>query len=404
MLTPTTPVGRGEFIAMQAFMIALVAMSIDAVLPALGVISDDFALTDPNQRQWVIGTLFLGMTAGQYFYGPLTDRFGRRHVFFAGLALFLVGGAMAAMADSFESLMAGRLIQGIGVAGPRIVSQAMIRDRFSGVEMAKVSSLIMTVFIAVPVFAPSIGQVVLWFTDWRGIFWGLLVAGLTVGVWVGLRQPESLPAPRSLRLFSILSATWEVLSNRVALCCTVAVGCTFGTLVGFLMSSQQIYQETFGVGDAFALYFGLGALSVGVASFANSIWVERFGMRRTCLTALAFCTVWSALFAGLDHISGLSLWQFMVFVMPLFFCLGLCFGNLTAMAMEPMGHIAGTASAVIGTLSSLISVLGGGYIGGLYDGSLVGVLSGFSLGLLVALLFTLVSGVTAGQAMQKAIE
>ncbi len=404
MLTPTAPVGRAEFIGMQAFMIALVALSIDAVLPALGIISAEFELTDPNRRQWVIGALFMGMTFGQYFYGPLTDRFGRRPVFFAGLSLFMVGGALAATATSFESMIVGRLIQGVGVAGPRIVSQAMIRDRFSGVEMAKVSSLIMTVFIAVPVFAPSLGQVVLWFADWHGIFWALLGAGALVGAWVALRQPETLPVKRSLQPSSILAATFEVLSNRVSLCCTVAVGFTFGTLVGFLLSSQQIYQERFGVGDAFALYFGVGALSVGFASFANSIWVERFGMRRTCVSALTFCALWSGLFAVLDYLSGLTLWQFMLFVMPLFFCLGLCFGNLTAMAMEPMGHIAGTASAVIGSLSSLISVFGGGYIGNLYDGTLTGVLTGFCLGLVLALVFTVMSSPATGQTLQKSLE
>lgn len=164
MLTPTRPVGRAEFIAMQAFVMSLVAMSIDAVLPALGIIAQEFELTNPNDRQWVIGVLFFGMTAGQYFYGPLADRYGRRTIFFVGVALFLLGGFLAASAQTFEALIIGRLIQGVGVAGPRIVSQAMVRDRFSGVEMAKVSSLIMTVFIAVPVFAPQSGS---WFCGFQ---------------------------------------------------------------------------------------------------------------------------------------------------------------------------------------------------------------------------------------------
>lgn len=209
---------------------------------------------------------------------------------------------------------------------------------------------------------------------------------------MGLRQPESLPEVRSLRLASIANATWQVLSHRRSITCTLAIGFTFGTLVGFLMSSQQIYQETFAVGDAFALYFGLGALAVGFASLGNAFWVERFGMRSIVVSALGFCVLWSLGFALWDAQRSLTLPGFMVFVVPLFFCLGLCFGNLNAMAMEPMGHIAGTASAVIGTLSSFVSVVFGGWAAGRYDGSLSGVLLGFSVGLALALLFVLMSG------------
>ena len=371
MQSPTQPVSRTEFIVLNACLISMVAMCIDAVLPALGVIALDFELAEPNQRQWVIAVMFVGMTLGQYFYGPLADRFGRRRTLFGGMLLFLVGSLMCFFAASFEQLLWGRLLQGIGVAGPRIVSTAMIRDRFKGVEMAKVSSLIMTVFITVPVLAPMIGQGVLWIGDWRDLFAGFFVWCVGMAAWVWLRQPETLPEVRAFNLLAIASTSWEVLKNKAAMLYTLAVGISFGALLGFLMASQQIYQEYFQVGDWFAVYFAASALAVGAASFCNSALVERFGMRPMVLGASLFGGVWTLLFAIVNAFFPIGLAGFVILLLPLFFSLGLCFGNLNALAMEPMGRLAGTASAIIGTLSSLVSVILGSLTANLYDGSLV---------------------------------
>lgn len=370
MLTPTRPLGRVEFIFLNACLISMVAMCIDAVLPALGLISQDFALDNANDRQWVIGVMFLGLTLGQFFYGPLADRYGRRHTLFAGIGLFLLGSWACWVAQDFEALLLGRFLQGIGVAGPRIVSTAMIRDRFKGVEMAQVSSLIMTVFIAVPVLAPAIGQAVLWLGDWRDLFLGYALWGVAMIAWVAFRQPESLPNVRPLNPRAIGATALEVLKNRPAMLYTLAVGSCFGGLVGFLLASQQIYQDYFEVGDAFALYFGASALAVGVASFANNALVARFGMRAMVSSASLLGAVWTLLFAGINLVQPLNLTGFVVMLVPLFFAMGLCFGNLNALAMEPMGHLAGTASAIIGTLSSLVSVVAGSYVGGLYNGAI----------------------------------
>ena len=212
------------------------------------------------------------------------------------MLLFLVG-SLCAFRGKFRWLLWGRLLQGIGVAGPRIVSTAMIRDRFKGVEMAKVSSLIMTVFITVPVLAPMIGQGVLWIGDWRDLFAGFFVWCIGMAAWVWLRQPETLPEVRAFNLLAIASTSWEVLKNKAAMLYTLAVGISFGALLGFLMASQQIYQEYFQVGDWFAVYFAASALAVGAASFCNSALVERFGMRPMVLGASFFGGVWTLLFA-----------------------------------------------------------------------------------------------------------
>lgn len=370
MLSPSQPPSRTEFIILNACLMSMVAMCIDAVLPALGQISSDFQLANPNDRQWVIGAMFLGLTLGQFFYGPLADRYGRRRTLFGGIGLFVVGSVLCWMADTFEALMFGRFLQGIGVAGPRIVSIAMIRDRFKGVEMAQVSSLVMTIFIAVPVFAPMVGQLFLWFGDWRDMFLGYILWGAAMVIWVGARQPESLPQVRPLNPTAIGRTLLEVVSHHSAMLFTLAVGFVFGALVGFLVASQQIYQDYFNVGDAFAFYFGAGALSVGCASFANNFLVKRFGMRAIVHYATLLGSVWALLFAGLNLIYPLSLMVFVLVLFPLFFAMGLCFGNLNALAMEPMGHLAGTASALTGTLSSLVSVLLGSYIGNLYGGDI----------------------------------
>ena len=294
----------------------MVAMCIDAVLPALGVIALDFNWR-ANQRQWVIAVMFVGMTLGQYFYGPLADRFGRRRAFRWNAVVFM-GSLMCFFAASFEQLLWGRLLQGIGVAGPRIVSTALIRDRFKGVEMAKVSSLIMTVFITVPVLAPMIGQVVLWVGDWRGLFAGFFLWCVGMAAWVWLRQPETLPEVRAFNLVAIASTSWEVLNNKAAMLYTLAVGISFGALLGFLMASQQIYQEYFQV-EIGCCVFAASALAVGAASFCNSALVERFGMRPMVLGASFFGGVWTLLFAIVNGFFPIGLTGFVILLLPLFF-------------------------------------------------------------------------------------
>lgn len=383
MLTPRRPVGRVEFIVLNASLIAMVAMCIDAVLPALGLMAQDFQVADPNQRQFVIGVMFLGLTVAQFFYGPLADRYGRRNTLFGGVGLFLLGSYLCWAADDFAALLLGRFLQGVGVAGPRIVSTAMIRDRFKGVEMAQVTSLIMTVFIAVPVLAPMIGQAVLWVGDWRDLFLGYILWALAMVLWVALRQPETLPQVRPLNPGAIWRTTLEVLGNRPAMFYTLAVGCCFGGLVGFLVASQQIYQDYFQVGDAFALYFGASAFAVGIASYFNNRWVAKFGMRAMVSNASLIGAVWALTFAALNLVVPLNLAGFVIMLVPMFFAMGLCFGNLNALAMEPMGHLAGTASAIIGALSSLVSVMAGSWVGNLFDGAID--VWAFGVGLLLML-------------------
>lgn len=373
----------GEFIALMAMLTSLVALSIDAVLPALPAIGADLGVTRANDNQLVISLLFLGFALGQMLYGPLSDGVGRKRAAYLGLGLCMTGCVLAMAAWSFPVVLLGRLLQGFGVAGPRTITLALVRDRFSGREMARVMSFIMTIFILVPIIAPTLGQVALSVAGWRAIFGGYLVMAVVTSVWFLLRQTETLPEARRIPLSTerLLGAVREVFRSRVALLYTVATGLVFGAFLGYLNSTQQILQEQYGLGSRFPLYFAVLAISLGGATFSNARLVMRLGMRPLVSRALVAIVVFSAVFlvVAWRDAGNPPLWTLMAYLLAVFFAIGLLFGNLNALAMEPLGHVAGTGAAVVGSTSTLISLVLGTAIGQSYNGTVIPLVAGFAV-------------------------
>ena len=382
MSPPPAKLGFIEQVSLLALMISMVALSIDVMLPALSDISRDLEAGDPNRRQYVIAAVFLGLAAGQMFYGPISDSVGRKPAIYFGFGLFLVGCLLCILAPNFDIMLLGRLFQGLGVAAPRIVSLALIRDQYQGREMARFVSLVMTVFILVPILAPALGQGILFVADWRIIFVVLFALGLLTLVWFGIRQEETLiPAKRvKLSFGRIWRAVKEVIQTRAAFGFTLVGGFIFSAFLGYLTVSQQIFQDQYGVGSMFAIYFGVLALAIGTASFVNARLVMRFGMRHLSYIALIVLTVMSSLFLLYTYMENghPPLWTLVGFLMAAFFCTGILFGNFNAMAMEPLGHIAGVAAAVIGSLTTFISMGLGTIIAQLYDGTVLPLVASFA--------------------------
>lgn len=372
-----------EFALLMALLMSIVSFSIDAILPALGQIGQGMQVSNPNHVQWVITFIFAGMTLGQLVAGPLSDAIGRKRILFAGIAIYFVGSLLCYLTHKFEWFLLGRFIQGIGVAGPYVAAISVVRDKYSGAQMARVMSLIMMVFMVAPAIAPAIGQVVIHLAGWREIFLLYIVYALIVGGWIALRLEETLkPQQRMLlKLTAFQHGFKQVVSHRTTMSYLLCTGLCFGGFIGYLGSSQQIFMQQFGQSGArFSLYFALLAALMGIASFVNARLVARVGMRRICMTAMLVISLVSSLFLMLQY-SGVQVtfWMFILYACVLFSLFGCMFGNLNAIAMEPMGHVAGMASAIIGASSSVLSLILATIIGQLYDTSLIPLTWGFAI-------------------------
>ena len=381
-----------EFIVLVALLNAMVAMSIDTMLPAIGVMARELGAADPNDRQLIITSFFGGMTIGTLMWGPLSDSTGRKPAIFAGLVLYAAGCLICLFATDFPMVLGGRILQGFGAAAPRIVSIAMVRDGSAGAAMAKVMSFVMTVFMLVPILAPSIGQLVLFAASWRVIFAGFLVMALIAAVWLATRQEETLPLEHRSKLSAttLLQAALEVLRHPVAIGYTLASGCVFGSFIAYLGTSQQIFAEQYGQGDLFAVWFGVFAVAIAIAMILNARLVMRYGMRALSKWALRASILLSGAFLVVSlMMSGHPpLWLLGAYLFSNFFSCGILFGNYNALAMEPMGRIAGMAAAISGALSSLLALVAGTVIGRVYDGTVIPLVAGFTGLGLVALLLT----------------
>jgi DHA1 family bicyclomycin/chloramphenicol resistance-like MFS transporter len=371
-----------EFVIVISLMMSITALSIDAMLPALAQIGSDLDVSNANNRQLVVSIVFLGLAVGQMFFGPLSDSTGRKPAIYAGYGIFVAGAILSVAAISFPMMLVGRLMQGVGVSAPRAVTLALVRDRYEGREMARVMSFVMTVFILVPMIAPTLGQAILLFSGWRSIFGSfLLVACITV-VWFGLRMPETLTpqnrAPFSLR--RIVDATLAILRIRPALGYTVSAGLVGGAFLGYLNSAQQIYQEQYALGARFPLYFAIVSLSIGLASLLNARLVMGVGMRFLVQRSLRIMLVLAIAALGIVLLAaGRSpLWFLLAYLMATFFCVGILFGNQNSLAMQPLGHLAGIGAAVVGSLSTLIQMPLGTVIGQSYNGTIVPLMVGIA--------------------------
>ncbi len=369
-----TTLSTAEFVFLIGLLMSLIALSIDAMLPALPNIGDDLGLEHRNDVQFVITTVFIGLGIGQIFFGPLSDSIGRKPAVHVGLFLFMAGCLMSILAHTFWMMIAGRVLQGIGASGPRIVIVALVRDQYEGRQMARLMSYAMAVFILVPTVAPALGQGILWLGGWRAIFATFLALALVGLAWFSLRQPETLPPSRRLpfSLEAVGRAVLEVLRIRTALGYTIASGFVLAPFVAYLSSAQQIFQDAYGAGALFPFYFGMLALASGGASLANGRLVLKHGMRRLASSALLCVTAVSIIAWALALVfDGLPpFWLFMAYLFAVFLCIGLLFGNLNALAMEPLGHIAGVGAAVVATLSTFISVPFGAIVGRSFDGTI----------------------------------
>ncbi len=381
-----------EFIVLVALLNAMVAMSIDTMLPAIGAIAAELGAIDPNARQFIITSFFAGMTLGTLIYGPWSDSIGRKPAIYAGLVLYAVGSVMCMLSTNFEMMLIGRFVQGFGAASPRIVSIAMVRDGSAGAAMAKVMSFVMTVFMLVPILAPSVGQLVLLVANWRFIFAGFLGMGIIAAIWLWQRQPETLPRERRspLSLTALTDAAREVVTHPIAMGYTVAIGCVFGSFICYLGTSQQLFADQYGQGELFAVWFGVFAIAIALAMIFNAKLVMRYGMRNLSKWALRASIVLSTLFllVGLLMNGHPPLWMLGAYLFANFFCSGILFGNYNSIALEPMGRIAGMAAAISGALSSLIAIITGSFIGQLYDGTVIPLAAGFTVLGLVAFALT----------------
>lgn len=363
--------GRVEFIAMMASMMALQALAIDAMLPALDEIAASLRVTDPNRRQLVIGLFLIASGVGSLFPGSLADRYGRRPVLFTCITVYICLSLACALVTSFDVLIGLRIVQGLFSSGMGVLAAAIVRDRFGGDRMASVLSLIAMVFLIVPILAPSVGQAVLLFASWRWIFVVLAVLGTVVGVWAWLRLPETLhPEFRQPIQLGVIAVNMKIaLTTRASVGYMLGAGLVMAGLFGFLNSSQQLVAEHFGAGDYFPLIFGGMALTMALANLLNSRIVERFGARRVSHAALFAFIAASAVQVYFAFQPDETLWEF-VPIMACNFCLiGFLGANFSSIAMQPFDRIAGAASSVQSFVRLLTGALVGTLIGQAYDGS-----------------------------------
>ncbi len=364
----------GEFIVMLALLFATVAFSIDAMLPLLARMGAELAPASPADAQMVITFFVLGLGLGTFVAGPLSDRFGRKPVIIAGIALYMAAAVMAALSSSLEMLLAARLLQGLGTAGPRVVSQALVRDLYSGRHMARVMSFAMTIFVLVPAVAPLLGAQIGGLFGWRAIFWSFLIFGLTSGLWVMIRQPETLPpqSRRSLDPLLLRAALAEVFGNRRVMLYLIALCFAFAQMFAWLSSVSLIFDQTYGRGPEFPFWFAMVALLSAPASLLNARVVVRFGMQRmimiALLTQISVALIMLVLLQ-LELGAGVEFPAFIVFMTLQFCCVGLLFGNLNALALEPMGHVAGMASSVVGGVSAIAAAVIATPIARAFDGT-----------------------------------
>lgn len=376
------PTFEFEFVALMASLMSIVALSIDALLPALPDIGNVLNVSDPNDNQKLVTMIFLGLGFGQLIFGPLSDSFGRKPIVYVGFTLFVLATIICVTTNNFEIMILGRILQGIGLASPRTLSIAMIRDSYSGDFMAKILSIVVMVFILVPVIAPTLGQFLLNFYNWESIFYVNLIFGLVIMLWFWRRQEETLIEANKIKFTPMLfvNGTKEFMKHKHAVAFTLVSGFITGSFMVYLSTAQQIFEQQYQLGDKFPYIFASLAIAVGLATFLNSRYVIRYGMWKIAYTAtIAYCLIsllyvvlfWSGANPSFEVLLGFFALQF--------FAIGFLFGNLRSLAMQPLGHIAGIGAAINGFVSTVMAVPIANYIGGFVSNSVLPLFIGFSV-------------------------
>lgn len=383
--SPPDRLSQREFVALVAMLFATIALSIDAMLPALPEIAATLTPGAPNRAQLVVTSFVLGMGLGTLVAGPLSDAFGRKRIVLLGSALYCVAALACWAAPTLETLLAARVVMGIGSAGPRTVSVAMVRDLFRGREMARILSFAMMIFTVVPAVAPLMGQGVIALAGWQAIFLAYIVfAGVTM-LWLGLRQPETLPASarRPLSAGGLWAATREVMGHRVIRLSIVVQSLTLGALFATLSSMQGIFELRFDRAASFPWWFAGIALASASGSMLNARVVMALGMRRVVTLTYAGMLGLTLLHLGAVAAGflpeGAAFAAHLLWSVGLFAMMGLTIGNLTALAMEPVGHVAGLAASVISAVATVVSVLLAIPVGLAFDGTVLPLLAGVAV-------------------------
>ncbi|WP_136480822.1 multidrug effflux MFS transporter [Cognatitamlana onchidii] len=380
-----------EFVALMASLMSIVALSIDALLPAIPQIGAHLNVVNTTNNQLLITMIFLGLGFGQLIFGPLSDSFGRKPIVYFGFGVFILGSIICVSTKNFNMMILGRVLQGIGLSSPRSLALSMIRDSFSGDYMAKIVSIVVMFFILVPVIAPSMGQLLITFFSWKSIFYVNLIFGVVIMFWFWLRQPETLSKSKRIEFSShiFIDGTKEFFKYKEAVAFTLVSGFITGSFMVYLSTAQQIFQEQYKLADMFPYIFASLAISVGLATFMNSRLVVKFGMWRIAyLATIAYATI-SILYTILFW-SGTnpSIYVLLTFFALQFFAVGFLFGNLRAIAMQPLGHIAGIGAALNGCISTIMAVPIANYIGRYVVNSVLPLFIGFSVfGLLSVMVF-----------------
>lgn len=356
-------------------MFATVAFSIDSMLPALPSIAAELSPTDINRAQLILTSFVLGMGIGTFIMGPLSDAFGRKPVIIFSATIYCLAAVACWFAPSLNTLLIARLIGGFGAAGPRVVSLAVVRDLYRGRDMARIMSFAMMIFAVVPAAAPLIGNFIIHVTGWRGVFLAFICFALIGTSWLGLRQPETLPPAARIPLSPVRlwASLREVLGNRIVVTSIAVQSMTYACMFATISSVHSIFDVTFGRAESFPYWFMLIALVSATSSFINAALVGRLGMRfliRTTLIAQFAISVLVVMLwlSGVLH-DNVMFAVFVFWMLSVFLGVGLSLGNLNALAMEPVGHIAGFAASAVGAIATVISVALAAPIGLAFDGT-----------------------------------